>query len=439
MALLTPFTALLVSLCLPMVIAAQNIQSPVSVTPPVQHLTLDKAEEIAIQHHPQLKQARFTAAAAGELPTQLRAAYYPMVTGNFTGVEADPGSRITAGALNNPIIYDRYANGLELNQLVTDFGRTHNLVASAHLQAEAAQAAVEVTREDVLLGVDSAYFGVLRSLAVLKVAEQTTNERQVVVNQVTALTNNRLKSGLDLSFAQVNLSQAQLLLTSAQNDVESSYADLAMALGYSDHQSFDLADETAANLGLPTVDEAVAKALANRPELAQQQYNVEAAKRFVTAERDLYFPRLEILGVAGLTPYGQDQLLDRYAAAGFNLEVPIFEGHLFGARRAEANFRAQSQDQQLQVLKDSLVRDVRHAWLNANTVRQNLDLTAQLVAQADKALNLAQERYKLGLSSIVELSEAQLNDAQAQIQAVTAKYNYRAAIAQLQYQEGNLK
>jgi outer membrane protein len=421
---------------MPILAVAQTPQNSVLPVPPAQYLTLAQAEEIAIQNHPQLKQSRLIAAAAGEVTTQLRAAYYPTVTGNFTGVEAESNSRITAGALNNPIIYDRYANGLEVHQLVTDFGRTHNLVASANLQARAAQSGVQVSLEDILLGVNSAYFAVLRAQAVLKVAQQTADERQVVVNQVTALTNNRLKSGLDLSFAQVNLSQARLLLTSAQNDVQSSYADLAMALGYSGHQSFDLADETAGDLTLPDIDEAAAKALESRPELAQQQYNVEAAKRFATAERDLYFPTLNLLGVAGLTPYGQDQLADRYAAVGFNLSLPIFEGHLFGARRAEANFRAQGQDQQLQVMRDQVVRDVKHAWLNANTARQNLDLTAELVAQADKALNLAQERYKLGLSSIVELSQAQLNDAQAQIQAVTAKYDYRISIAQLRYQEG---
>lgn len=430
------FAAVIGILCMPILAVAQTPQNSVLPVPPAQYLTLAQAEEIAIQNHPQLKQSRLIAAAAGEVTTQLRAAYYPTVTGNFTGVEAESNSRITAGALNNPIIYDRYANGLEVHQLVTDFGRTHNLVASANLQARAAQSGVQVSLEDILLGVNSAYFAVLRAQAVLKVAQQTADERQVVVNQVTALTNNRLKSGLDLSFAQVNLSQARLLLTSAQNDVQSSYADLAMALGYSGHQSFDLADETAGDLTLPDIDEAAAKALESRPELAQQQYNVEAAKRFATAERDLYFPTLNLLGVAGLTPYGQDQLADRYAAVGFNLSLPIFEGHLFGARRAEANFRAQGQDQQLQVMRDQVVRDVKHAWLNANTARQNLDLTAELVAQADKALNLAQERYKLGLSSIVELSQAQLNDAQAQIQAVTAKYDYRISIAQLRYQEG---
>lgn len=403
------------------------------------NLTLPQAEQVALKNHPRLQEAKLSAAVAGEVVTEVRSAYYPTISANFTGVMAEADSRIAAGALNNPIIYDRYSNGLELDQLVTDFGRTHNLVASSRLKAQAAQSGVEITRADVLLQVDSAYFSVLRSLAVLNVAQQTVQERQTVVEQVSTLTANKLKSGLDLSFAQVTLSQAELLLTQATNDLQSSYADLSTALGYADQQSFNLAEEAEPAEPLSDVGQAVTTALQNRPELAQQGYDVEAAKRFATAERDLYFPTLSLLGDAGITPYRQDELLDRYAAVGFNLNLPIFEGHLFGARRAAAELQAQGETQALRDLKDRIVRDVRRAWLNANTAYQNLNLTAELLAQADKALDLSQARYKLGLSSIVELSQAQLNDADARIQQATAKYDYQAQVSALRYQEGLLR
>jgi len=414
-----------------------TVTSPASATS--LNLTLQQAEQIALKNHPRLQEAQLSAAAAGELTTEVRSAYYPTISANFTGVVAESDSRIAAGALNNPIIYNRYSNGLELDQLVTDFGRTHNLVASARLKAQAARSGVQVTHADVLLEVDTAYFSVLRSQAVLNVARQTVQERQTVVDQVSTLTANKLKSGLDLSFAQVTLSQAQLLLTQATNDLQSSYADLSTALGNANQQTFTLAEEPGPVEPLSDVQQTIAEALQNRPELAQQGFDVDAAKRFAIAERDLYFPTLSVLGDAGITPYRQDPLTDRYAAAGFNLNLPIFEGHLFGARRAEADLRAQGESQALRDLKDRIVRDVRRAWLNANNAYQNLDLTAQLLAQADKALDLSQARYKLGLSSIVELSQAQLNDAEARIQQATAKYNYQAQLSALRYQEGLLR
>ncbi len=419
-------------------VSAPGVGAPQAGTANMLHLDLPGAEALALQNHPRLRASQLSAAAAGEIPTEVRSAYYPMISGNFTGALADHDSRISAGSLNNPIVYGRYANGLELDQLVTDFGRTHNLVASSRLEAQAAEAGAQVTRADVLLGVDTSYYSALKAQAVLRVAQQTTQERQVVVDQVSAMTANKLKSGLDLSFAKVNLAQAQLLLTQAENNRQASYAELSMALGFTDLQDFDLADGTEEEAALPDQQQVIAEAFQNRPELAQQRDSAEAAKRFATAERDLYFPTLSILGDAGFTPYRPDVVTDRYAAAGFNLSLPIFEGHLFGARRAEADLQAQSESQTLRDVQNRIARDVRQAWLNANTAFQNLDLTAQLLTQANKALELAQERYKLGLSSIVELSQAQLNDAQAQIQQAAAKYDYRSQLATLRYQEGLL-
>ena len=175
--------------------------------------------------------------------TQARSAYYPTAYGSVTGADAENNSRISAGALNNPIIYERYANGVAVNQLITDFGRTHELVKSSSLNARAQQENVLATRADVLLQLDQAYFGVLKAQAVLTVAEQTVKQRQLVTDQVTELEKNKIKSGLDVSFANVDLAQAQLLLIQAQNDLQGSFAQLSDALGYSDQRTFQLAEE----------------------------------------------------------------------------------------------------------------------------------------------------------------------------------------------------
>ncbi len=129
----------------------------------------------------------------------------------------------------------------------------------------------------------------------------------------------------------------------------------------------------------------------------------------------------------------------RYAAAGFNVNIPIFNGHLFGARLAEAKYRAQAEGQNLRDLQNRIARDVRTAWLSANSAFQRLSVTAQLLAQTTQALDLAQARYQLGLSSIVELTQAQLNLTQAQIEQASAKYDYQTQLQVLKYQIGNLR
>ncbi len=155
---------------------------------------------------------------------EAKSAYWPTVFGSVTGAGALDGTRITAGALNNPSIFDRFATGITAAQLVTDFGRTGDLVQAQQLRASAREQDATSQRADVLLQVDRAYFDVLRAQAVLRVAMQTVEARQLVVDQVSALAASNLKSGLDVSFARVNLSQAQLLLVQAQSDVQASFA-----------------------------------------------------------------------------------------------------------------------------------------------------------------------------------------------------------------------
>lgn len=406
--------------------------------PAVQQLSLQEAERIAVQNHPQIQASLELASAAKAQVTQQRSAYYPTAVGSATGVDAENNSRIAASALNNPIIYERYANGVEVSQLVTDFGRTHELVKSSNLHAQSAQEDVVTSRADVLLRVDRAYFGVLKAQAVLTVAQETVKDRQLVSDQVTALEKNKIKSGLDVSFANVDLAQAQLLLIQAQNDVDASYAELSAALGYSDQHTFQLMDQPLPPAPPANFSDLLQQAIKNRPELISLRLDADSAHTYATAERDLWFPTISAAGAAGLTPYGADQLAPRYAAAGFNVNIPIFNGHLFGALRSEANSRARAEDQYLRDEQNQISRDVRTAWLSANSAFQRLSVTDQLLSQANQALDLAQSRYKLGLSSIIELSQAQLNQTQAQIAQASARYDYQTQTSVLNFQVGAL-
>jgi outer membrane protein len=403
-----------------------------------QRLTLKEAEAIAVQNHPRIHSAQFSASAAKEITRETRSVYYPYVFGSLTGAGAEQNSRITAGALNNPIIYNRYANGLTIGQLVTDFGRTRNLVESSRLRAEAAGQNVQTTREEILLQVDRAYYGILRAQAVLKVAQQTVAERLTVAEQVTALEKNKLRSALDVSFVNVNLAEAKLLLVQTQNDVQAAFAAFSEALGDRQQRIFELAEDPLPSAPPADLSELIDKALRDRPELAGQRFTEQAAQRFARAERDLWYPTVSALASLGVTPFREDPLAAHYAAGGVNINIPIFNGHLFSARRAEADFKAQAEAQNLKNLEDRIVRDLRVAWLNTKTASERLDLTQQLLDQANLALDLAQARYKLGLSSIVELSQAQLNQTQAQIEHASAKYDYQIQLAALNYEAGTL-
>jgi outer membrane protein len=406
---------------------------------PSQDLTLQDAEKIAIANHPRIQASAYLAAAAKAQVTQARSDYFPHVYGSATGVMAENDSRVTAGALNNPVIYNRFADGVTVDQLVTDFGRTHQLVKSSKLHAQAQEENIVASRADVLLVADTAYFNALKAQAVLQVAEETVKDRKLVSDQITELQKNKLRSGLDVTFANVNLAQAQLLLVQAQNDLQASFADLSAALGLADQKDFHLVEQPVPDAPPAELTTLIAQAMRNRPEIIGLHLDVSSAQSYATAERDLWLPTISATGVAGLTPYREDTLSPRYAAAGFNVNIPIFNGRQFNALHAEAKAQASAQEQNLRDLQNNIVRDVRKAWLNANSGYQRLSLTQQLLDQANQALDLAQQRYKLGLSSIIELSQAQLNQTQAQISQASAKYDYAAEISSLNFTLGSLQ
>jgi outer membrane protein len=402
-------------------------------------LSVKDAEALALKNNPQISVARLNALASQQVTREARSSLWPTATVDLTAVDANPGSRITAGGLTNPTVYQRAAAGAAVNQLITDFGRTTNLVASANLAAKAENQNALATKEQILLAVDQAFYNALQTQAVLTVAQQTVKDRQTVSDQVGALFRSKLKSELDFSFANVNLAQAKLLLLDAGNNVNGAQAALSAVLGFQGLQNFQLAEDTSA-IAPPAenVDDLIATAFTMRPEILALEFQSESARKFQKAEGDLLLPDIRALGVVGDTPVRNPVISSWYGAVGVNIDIPVFNGFLYTARAREASLRAQAAQERLRDLRDRIARDVRTSWLNAKTAYDRLAVTQQLLDQANLALNLAQARYNLGLGSIVELSQAQLQQTQAQISDVGAGYDYRLALAVLRYQTSGI-
>lgn len=416
-------------------------QTPPGTPAPAQTLTLAEAEAIAVKNHPRVAEAANTAAAAAQQVTQQRSALYPTVLGEVTGTQGYDLGRIGAGQLAASRLFNRFGAGLLVRQLVTDFGRTYNLIANSRLQAQAASQNTLATRYDVILAVDRAYFEVLQDQAFVNVAEQTVNVRQTLENQTNQLFKAQLKSEVDEAYAQVYVSEAQLLLIRAQDSLKEAYADLARALGEDQPaSSYQLTAPPASPTPPTDAQPLVAQAIQNRPELASVRLQYQAAQKFEAAERDLSRPNITGVAVGGALPYiNQAGIPNEYEGVGINLEIPIFNGHLFAARREAAHQEALASNQRLRDEQQQVEHDVHNALVAASTAYQRIPVTEQMVKQAQLALKLAQGRYNLGLTSIVELTQAQLNLTQAQIENVTANYDYQTAYAALQYTIGALR
>jgi outer membrane protein len=301
-------------------------------------LTLAQAETIALRNHPGVASAELRARASAKLVNETKSAYYPTLAANLTGaLVADPGTAIAAGNLTTSSISNRFATGGALLQMVTDFGRTSALVHQAQSEANAQDEVVVETREQVLLEVNRSYFAVLASEAVLKASREALENRRLTLRQVTALQQSQLKSTLDVSFAQVLESEAELTVYRAENTVHESRARLGFAIGLPQSVSAPLADEVSATTLDPNVEAFVALAEQQRPDLLSLYSRRNAAHQYEQAEKDLRYPKIDVLAAAGEIPEHDHTLHDNYAATGFNVNIPLFTGGLFKARREAAS------------------------------------------------------------------------------------------------------
>jgi outer membrane protein len=402
-------------------------------------LTLKDAEAMAIKNNPRVSVAHLLAMAQHQVVRETRAAELPAGVASITAEKAEDASRISAGSLTASRLFEHAGAGGGFTQLITDFGRTSNLVASSKLQEKAQNANALATTEDIVLAADQAFFNALQALALLKVADQNVSTRQTTETQVSEMTKNKLKSTLDLSFADVNLSQGKLLLLDAQNNVDSTMAALDAVLGLDKQVTYELVDDNP-QLQAPPADanQLLQLAFQQRPDLQAMTYSQKAAVKFGRAQRDQMLPTISAAGTAGSVPIRPEEYYTTnwWGGIGVNLNIPIFNGFLYQAQAKEASIRAQAASEQTRDLRDRIVRDVRTAWLAANTAYQRVAVTDELLKEADLALSLAQTRYKLGLSSIVELSQAQFQQTDAAIGNTDAQYQYRLALATLNYQIG---
>lgn len=428
--------ALATSVCLMLVVWQADGRGQAGDT---RRLTLADAKALAVANHPRISAAESLANAAISTIAETRSPYFPALSANLTTVSAEPSAAIAAGALSTSSLADRLAGGVVASQLLTDFGRTNRLTAAARLNATAQERHVDETRANVVLEVANAYYESLGADAVLTAAQADLDTKRLLLRQVNALAESDLKSTLDVSFAEVAVSQGELQVERAHSSVQAARARLTAALGDTTSINYELVDEDLPPpLGTDPQLE-VDEAIRNRPELLASRLRYESAGQFAEAESRLSFPSVSLLGVAGALPSHDERLRGSYSAAGVNISIPVLNGGLYAARRAEASDRLTSASREVGDQTLAITRDVKVAWLQATSALKVIDVTAKLVDQADKSLRLANTRYEVGLGSIVEVTQAQLSQTSARIEAAKAKYDYLERRAALEYAAGRLR
>lgn len=415
------------------------------VTPPAEspHLTLQEAIETALRIHPALQSAEFAVRGAEARFNQAKAPYYPQIGG--AAIQTNGALRSNAflrpsGSLISPNQSDMTI-GVAASQTVYDFGQTESRVDAQRSDKARIEKDAMTRRAEVVLGVERAYFTVLKRKRLVEITEQTVRERGVLKQQVEILYRNQLKSKLDLGLIQVQLSDAEFFVIRARNDLTAAFADLSNAMGIEGPAAYSLEDLPVAVEPPRTLEDLVGEAMGRRPELLSLKERIRTADHRIKAAGNLNFPTLQVIGSAGDTEHisNRPNLQEGgWWGVGGVVSVPLFTGFLIEnqvgeataqQREAQAVYLSAAQNVQLQV-KDS--------FLDVVTLIQQIKVAEQQVLIAREALSLATQRYKLGLSSVVEVTQSEVAVTTAETRLAETQYDAKIAEARLRYAVGGI-
>src|SRR2546425_1282049 len=268
-------------------------------------LMLRQAIQTALDKHPALQSATFAVQGAEARAKQAKSPYYPQVGGaafqTNGALRANSVLRF-AGALIQPNQSD-VTVGVVASQTVYDFGQTASRVDAQRSDRARFEKETMTRRAEVVLGVERAYFNVLKRKRLVEIAEQTVRERDVLKRQVETLYRNQLKSKLDLGLVQVQLSDAEFLVIRARYDLTTGFAELNNAMGIEGSAAYTL-EEVSPSVEPPQVlGDLLAEAMDRRPELLALKERVRTAEHRIRAANTLNYPVLQVVGSAGDTEH----------------------------------------------------------------------------------------------------------------------------------------
>ncbi len=411
-------------------------------------LSYKHAVQIGLEQHPAIKKAKETVLAAETVTKQAESKYYPELNAYAiqTGGTTRPLSAFNiAGAQNKPTSYVQSA-GFRADQLLYDFGQTRHRIMAEQAGQEATEKEALTQKAQVILRVQHTYIQCLRQKRLVEIAEETVRERGILRDQIAVLFKRQLKSKLDLDLMAIELKSAEVQLVQATNDLRAAFATLNNAMGIRGPEEYTLEDTLSISLPSATLETFIQEALDDRPELLGVTERIRQADETLNSVQAMNYPTISALAMSGVIHFS-DAPVNQYAGshpgqtnlwwgAGVTVSIPLFTGFLIENRSAETREQKYKVEQKKVDLSNRVALEVTDAYLNLQTASQQVKVAEREVDSARSALTLSKERYRLGLSSIVEVTTATTALLAANVRLSEARYGILAGTAALAFATG---
>lgn len=392
-------------------------------------MTLERCIELALGNNPQINAAFHDILASDTRIKQVWSNYFPQLSWQ-TGYTRIRQLQLS-DALGRNLTFNYYILGqITFQQMLYDFGVTQNQATIKRLDYEAYKTTLGATINDVIYQTKDAYYNLLLAFESKKVAEDTVNKFEMFYNQAKAFYEIGMNPKVDVTIAEVNLSNAKLQLIQADNAVNLAIARLNNIMGVPFIDQYNVQERLQYQPVDITFNKAVDIAREARPELKLAELKVESANQTVKLVKKSYFPTLSVEGQYQL---GGRSWTNNY---GYNfggyLNFPTVNGMLIKNEIQEARYLYDKELANARNTQNQIYLEIQNAFLTLEEKKNQMPVALLGVKQSKENYELSYGRYRVGEANPTELKDAQINYQQAQLSYYTALYQYNSAKAALE-------
>ncbi len=419
-----------------------------------ERLTLAQAVQLALEKNPALRAVEDEASAARARVGQAQAGWYPRIDfaqgftrgnnpvyvfGTLLTQRRFTAANFALSSLNAPRPLDNFQSRLDGQMLLFDSGRTLLRARGARRRATAADYQTEQARQDLILNVVRAYYGVMVARENLAAAREALRAAEANERRARTLEKAGLVVASDRLSAQVFRAQMKDRAIRAENGLELARMVLARELGLGPGELREPAETLAEPLApAKTLAEWEQAALASRPALRAAEMQHEAAASGRQLAKAEFGPKLELFA-----DFERDALTLGGSSGtnwttGARLEFNLFSGGADRYRLAEAQARERQAGHQLEWFRSGVRLEVRQAYLDTVAAVERAAAAREAVEQARESLHIIQNRYETGLTTLTELLRAQTAQLEARTGYLAALQDWQVARAQLERAAGGL-
>lgn len=392
-------------------------------------MTLDKCIELALGNNPQINSAFHDILASDARIKQVWSNYFPQLSWQ-TGYTRIRQLQLS-DALGRNLTFNYYTLGqITLQQMLYDFGVTQNQATIKRLDYEAYKTTLGATINEVIYQTKDAYYNLLYAFENKKVAQDTVDKFEMFYNQAKAFYEIGMNPKVDVTIAEVNLSNAKLQLIQADNAVNLAVARLNNVMGVPFIDQYNVQERLKYQPVDITFNKSVEIAREARPELKLAELKVESANQTLKLVKKSYFPTLSVEGqyqrggASWNSNYG-------YNFGGY-LNFPTINGMLIKNEIKEARYLYDKEIANAKNTQNTIYLEIQNAFLMLQEKKNQMPVAMLNVKQSKENYELSYGRYRVGEASPTELKDAQIAYQQAQLNYYSALYQYNSAKAGLE-------